>query len=133
MSEETYLCFDFGEKRIGVAVGQSLTGTASPLETITVKNLKPDWKKISLLIDHWKPDALIVGIPINMDESRQPATDNAEKFVRQLEGRYHLQVITADERLTSYEARKRLKSKSGLDPVAAQIILESWLGDRKNV
>lgn len=130
MSEQTYLCFDYGAKRIGVAVGQTLTGTATPLETIKVINGTPDWEKITGLIRQWQPQALVVGLPINMDNSRQAITDSAEKFTRQLEGRYRLQVFLADERLTTYEARNRMKKNRGLDPVAAQVILESWLHDK---
>ena len=130
MNVDTYICFDYGEKRIGVAVGQTLTGTATPLETVTVRNGKPDWDKVSAIIRQWQPEALIVGLPVNMDNSRQTITDNAEKFARQLEGRYQLQVFRADERLTTYEAKKRLKRTHDLDPVAAQVILESWLHEQ---
>ena len=132
MSEQTYLCFDYGAKRIGVAVGQTLTGTATPLETIKVINGTPDWDKISGLVQQWQPHALVVGLPYCMDDSRQAITDSAEKFIRQLEGRYQLQVFQAEERLTTYEARNRIKKDRGLDPVAAQIILESWLHEKQN-
>ena len=132
MSEQTYLCFDYGAKRIGVAVGQTLTGTATPLETIKVINGTPDWDKISGLIRQWQPHALVVGLPVSMDDSRQAITDSAEKFTRQLEGRYQLQVFQAEERLTTYEARNRLKKDRGLDPIAAQVILESWLHEKRN-
>ncbi len=129
MSEKSLICFDYGEKRIGIAVGQTLTATATPLATITSKNGKPDWHRISDIISQWQPHALIIGIPVDMDGSRQQITDLAEKFARQLEGRYHLPVHYADERLSSYEARRRLKDVKNLDPVAAQIILESWLAE----
>lgn len=129
MNAETFICFDYGAKRIGVAVGQTLTGTATPLETVNVLNGRPDWNQIGAVIRQWQPDALIVGQPVNMDDSRQIITDNAEKFARQLAGRYQLQVYMAEERLTTYEARNRLKRTRDLDPVAAQIILESWLRD----
>lgn len=130
MSVETYICFDYGEKRIGIAVGQTLTESATPLETVRVINTRPDWQKISSIIGQWRPDALIVGMPINMDEKTQEITDMAERFARQLEGRYHLQVHRADERLTTYEARKREQREDNLDHVAAQIILESWLREQ---
>ena len=132
MSEQTYICFDYGEKRIGVAVGQTLTGTATPLETIRVINGKPDWEKITGLIRQWQPEALVVGLPVHMDDSRQAITDSAEKFSRQLEGRYLLRVFRAEERLSTYEARDRLKRNRDLDPVAAQVILESWLLEKTN-
>lgn len=132
MSEHTYLCFDYGAKRIGVAVGQTLTGTATPLETIKVINGTPDWEKITGLIRQWQPHALVVGLPFHMDNSRQAITESTEKFTRQLEGRYRLQVFRAEERLTTYEARNRLKKNRDLDPVAAQVILESWLYEKQN-
>lgn len=132
MSGVTYICFDYGEKRIGVAVGQTVTGTATPLETVRVINTKPDWGKITAIIRQWQPQGLIVGLPINMDDSRQPLTEAAEKFARQLNGRYHLPVYRADERLTTFEARDRTGRSTGLDPVAAQVILESWLREKNN-
>jgi len=130
VSEKSLICFDYGEKRIGIAVGQTLTATATPLATITSQNGKPDWHRISDIISQWQPQALIIGIPVDMDGSRQQITGLAEKFGRQPEGRYHLPVHYADERLSSYEARRRLKDINNLDPVAAQIILESWLTEQ---
>ena len=121
------ICFDYGKKRIGVAIGQTLTATATPLETVLVKRNKPDWDRIGALIGQWAPDALLVGDPLQMDSSRQEMTAAADKFCRQLTGRYKLKVYRVDERLTSYEARQRLKDTRNLDPVAAQIMLESWL------
>ena len=133
MQDKTILCFDFGEKNIGVAVGQTITATASPLETIKTINSKPDWNKVSAIIKKWEPCALVVGIPLEMDDSRQRMTDIAERFARQLEGRYRLPVHHADERLTSFEARRRLKDINNLDPVAAQVILEGWLSEQKTI
>jgi putative Holliday junction resolvase len=127
MRHETLICFDFGVQRIGVAVGQTITATATPLETIQVRNNVADWDRIAELIDQWHPSALVVGQPLNMDGSRQLLTDLAERFARQLEDRYHLPVHLADERLTTYEAKNRLRDIKNLDPVAAQVILESWL------
>ena len=101
--------------------------TATPLETISVKNNKPDWNRISQLIEEWQPDKLVVGYPLQMDDARQPMTERSERFVRQLDGRYHLPVEIIDERLSSYEARQRIKSTRNGDPVAAQVILETWL------
>lgn len=129
MSVATYLCFDYGTRRIGAAVGQTLTATATPLATIRVVNGRPDWRNISALIRQWEPDALIVGLPVTMADSIQPLTEKAEKFARQLTGRFRIRVYRAEERLTTYAAKSRLKRTSDLDPVAAQIILESWLQD----
>jgi len=132
VNTDTYICFDYGEKRIGVAVGQTLTGTATPLQTIKVINGRPDWGTITGIIRQWQPDALIIGMPVRMDDSRQDITDSAERFARQLEGRYQQQVFRTEERLTTYEARSRLKRTRDLDPVAAQVILESWLREKNN-
>lgn len=125
----TLLGFDYGEKRIGVAVGQTLTATATPLTTVPVTRNQPDWNLISELIADWQPAALVVGIPLTMKDEAQPLTDLAAKFARQLEGRYHLPVYDADERLSSREARERIRSSHDVDPVAAQVILETWLSE----
>ncbi|MEX0951318.1 MAG: Holliday junction resolvase RuvX [Gammaproteobacteria bacterium] len=126
---QTLLGFDVGEKRIGVAVGQTLTATASPLITIAVTNNRPDWAGITQLIEDWQPQALVVGIPLTMTDARQPMTERAEKFMRQLQGRYKLPTYGIDERLSSYEAQTRLRSSYDVDPAAAQVILETWLAD----
>jgi putative Holliday junction resolvase len=125
------VCFDYGEKRIGIAVGQDLTSTATPLETVAVRNGRPDWQRIAEIIEGWRPGALVVGRPLNMDGTRQPMTDAADRFARRLEGRFHLPVHRADERLSSYEARHRLRRERDLDATAAQVILETWLADNR--
>lgn len=128
----TLLGFDFGGKRIGVAVGQTLTGTASALTTVNMTQQKPDWDAISSLIQEWQPQALIVGIPLTMTGETQPLTDRAKAFARKLEGRYHLPVYGVDERLSSRAARESLQSSYGIDPEAAKIILETWLAEQHN-
>jgi putative Holliday junction resolvase len=129
----TLLAFDFGLKRIGVAVGQTLTGTASPLQTVPVRRDTPDWPAIVRLIETWAPNALVVGMPLNMDGTEQEMTRCAKRFGRQLEGRFGLSVHLVDERLSTREAKTRLSSvgrgAAETDPVAAQVILESWLSD----
>ena len=123
----TLLCFDFGTKRIGVAVGQTLTATATPLTIIPVRNNRPDWNRIGALIAQWQPQALVVGQPLNIDGSRQPLSAGVDAFARKLRGRYCLPVLRADERLSTVEARARLRNSAAVDHVAAQVILESWL------
>ena len=126
---QTLLAFDFGEKRIGVAVGQTITKTCNPLVTVKAKDHVPDWQTISQLIDHWQPDALVVGLPLNMDGTEQDITGRAQRFARQLNGRYGLPVHTSDERLTTREAYERLLDEAASgepDPIAAQVILEGW-------
>jgi putative Holliday junction resolvase len=125
----TLLCFDFGSKRIGVAVGQTVTGTASPLLTINSLNNKPDWKRIEGVISDWRPDAIIVGMPLTMHGTTQVMTEAAERFARQIEGRFHIPVYHMDERLSTFEARERAGDNADLDAVAAQAILESWMHD----
>ena len=124
---ETLLGFDFGDKKIGVAVGQTLSGTASPLCVIKNVQHKPDWQTIEKLLNEWKPQRLIVGIPLNMYDERQEMTDRAERFMRQLNGRFHLPVEGVDERLSTREAGERIQSLDDIDAVAAQVILETWL------
>lgn len=129
---KTLIAFDYGEKRIGVAVGQTLTRTASPLETARV-GAAPDWESITRIVGRWRPDAFVVGLPLNMDGTEQELTRRARRFARQLEGRYRIPAHLVDERLTTREARERLASRGTSraedHPVAAQIILESWLAD----
>ncbi len=132
----TLLGFDYGTRKIGIAVGQTITGTATALETLLPVKSQPDWRRISQLIEEWKPDALIVGHPLNVDDSATDATHAALRFSRQLEGRYHLRVYLADERFTSAEARSRLGPKQKLtetyDAIAAKLILETWLSEHPN-
>jgi putative holliday junction resolvase len=132
----TLLGFDYGTRKIGVAVGQTLTGTANPLQTLQLVNHKPDWARIAQLIDEWQPDALVVGLPLDVDDSETDATEPARRFSRQLEGRFHLKVHLADERFTSFEARDRLGHKAkrweDYDAVAAKLILETWLDEQRN-
>jgi putative pre-16S rRNA nuclease len=114
---------------MGTAVGQTVTATATELEIIKTINNKPDWDAISRLIKEWNPNRLIVGKPLQLDGARQEMTEIAERFSRQLEGRYHLPVEMIEEQLSSYEARRELKSTYDLDAVAARLILETWLSE----
>lgn len=125
----TLICFDYGRKRIGVAVGQTVTGTATPLETVSVEKGVPDWERIAEILRKWRPHALLVGDPVNLDGSSQPMSLASDRFVRQLSARFDYPVYRIDERLSSYEARARLKDTRNLDPVAAQVILETWLSE----
>jgi len=134
-SPQTVLGFDYGKVRTGVAVGQSVTGTATALTTLTSRNHKPDWDGIAALISEWRPDALVVGIPVHMDGSEQEMTQAARKFGRQLHGRFQLPVYEAEERLSSMEAEQHLGSnndKGAIDREAARLILQSWLEQQLN-
>ncbi|GAB4345893.1 MAG: Holliday junction resolvase RuvX [Gammaproteobacteria bacterium] len=140
VAPRTFLGFDYGERRIGVAVGQELTGTASPLTTLHRVGDRIDWKTIEKLIDEWRPDALVVGLPLNMDGSEHEMTAAARRFGRRLHGRFGLPVYEVDERLSSIEAEKALGSegrggkraaKQTVDRIAAQIILQTWLDEQR--
>ncbi len=135
----TALAFDFGRKRIGVAIGQELTATARPLATVQTVNNKPDWAHIERLIKEWQPEILIIGLPMNMDGTEHDMSKAARKFSNQLHGRFNLPVELVDERQTSMEAEaiitearrdghiKRSKSKTAIDQIAAELILKRWL------
>ena len=133
-SPRTLLGFDFGTKRIGVAVGQELTRTATALTTLNSPDGGPDWAGISRLIEEWQPAALVVGLPLNLDGSESESSRLARRFGNRLTGRYNLPVFTADERLSSTEAEAILAEqgrfeKADIDKLAAQLILQSWLED----
>ena len=128
------IAFDFGLSRIGVAVGQAITKTASPLETLQANDGKPDWNKVEALLKQWQPKKVIVGEPFNMDGTDQEITKRARKFANQIHGRFGLPVEMADERLTSAAAREEMFESGGykklknsqIDSIAAALILESW-------
>ena len=127
---QTLIGFDFGKQRIGIAVGQSITGTATALCTIRSRSGKPDWDRITDLVDHWQPDALVVGLPLHDDGSDSDISKAARQFIRQLDDQYGLPIHTMDERLSSHAAKQHIKgstSKQGVDAVAAMIILQNWL------
>jgi len=128
------LGFDFGPRKIGVAVGQTLTGSASPLVTLYARDQRPDWEGIGRLIGEWAPQALVVGIPYDMDDKEVEWAPRVHRFVRQLEGRFRLPVHRVDERLTSLEARARLgravTARGAVDALAASLILETWLSEQ---
>jgi putative Holliday junction resolvase len=131
------LGFDFGQKKIGVAVGQTITGTATPLTTLRNRGRTPDWPAIEALIREWQPDAAVVGLPHNMDDTEEETlAEPVRRFARQLEGRFRIPVHLIDERLTTLAAQAALGIPRGasrseldkLDAYAAKLILETWLG-----
>lgn len=133
-SARTFLGFDYGTSRIGVAVGQELTGTATALTTIRANDGKPDWDAITRLVNEWKPDAFVVGLPLNVDGTFHDLSYRVQRFGNQLHGRYNLPAYFMDERLSSLEAERLLKQratkkgkKEDIDKLAAKIILENWL------
>jgi len=117
--------FDYGTHHIGLAVGQGVTQTASPLTILPAKQGIPNWDTLSKLVLEWSPDRFIVGLPINMDETDSPMSARAIKFARRLSGRFDLPYEMIDERLSSVEARA-LSAKARVDDLSAVLILETW-------
>lgn len=128
------LAFDFGTRRMGVAVGQEMLGTGQPLAMIPARDGIPDWTTIEKLLAEWCPDIVVVGLPLNMDASENDMCARARKFGKRLHGRYHVPVAMVDERLTSFEAKgdamaaggSRDFGRHGVDDRAAVLILETW-------
>lgn len=135
LRSDAYLGFDFGNKKIGVAIGYADTGIASPLQTIRSPNQVPDWHAIGQLIAEWQPIGLVVGLSRQQDGTDNIITPRMQKFCRQLTGRYNLPVYQVDETLTTFAAKQmlydELKVSAGKlwevqDQLAAQLILQSW-------
>ena len=137
LKHSVVLGFDFGLRKIGVAVGQSITKSATPITILKAKKGVPDWLLIEKLIDEWAADALIVGLPLNMDGTEQSITQHAKNFGNTLKTRFHLPIYFVDERLTTVAARDEMHTqKKGAarfelaDSVSAQLIVESWVRDQ---
>lgn len=119
----SYLAFDFGTKRVGVATGNTLLKTATPLCTIALEG-DPRFAEIGRLIDEWKPNGLVVGVPYHPDGASHENTARAQRFARQLLGRYRLPVHEVDERYTTTEAKA--SGAADVDAASAAIILEQF-------
>lgn len=126
------IAFDFGTSTIGVASGQTLTGSATPLPSIKHGRRRPDWQAIDDLIARWRPRILLVGLPLNMDGTENRLCGLARQFAESLENRTNLAVELVDERLTTREAHERKEEMGGgdIDSIAAQVIAETWLAQR---
>ena len=118
---KTILAFDFGEKRIGVAVGNTITKTAEALKIIQEKNQDEKFKAIETLIQEWQPQLLVVGLPTHPDGAEHEMTQKAKRFGNQLHGRFQREVVWVDERYTSVSVQ------DGNDAMAAQLILQQYL------
>ncbi len=134
---ETIVAFDYGLRRIGVAVGQQVTGSASPVATLSNSDAGPDWDAVSEILRDWKPARLIVGLPLDVDGQPTETSAQVQKFIKAL-ARFELPVETVDERYSSLEAQELLKSERALgirkrikkemiDAAAAVLIAERWL------
>ena len=135
---ETIVAFDFGLRRIGVAVGQSITASANPIATISNSDTGPDWQAISAILSEWRPARLIVGMPLHKDGSPSEMVKHINQFIGELK-RFSRPVETVDESYSSLEASELLKlertlglrgriNKEAVDSVAAMLIAERWLG-----
>ena len=137
-AHETVIAFDYGLRNIGLAVGNTLSGTARPLSIIAAQNGVPNWAVLAGVLSEWLPNRLLVGLPLNMDGSDSDIGHRVEKFARQLEGRFGIQVTLVDERLSSREAKANALAQGHLgdfaanpiDDQAAAIILTTWLNEQ---
>jgi len=133
----TLLAFDFGTKRIGIAIGNSLSGTARPLTTLSGEKNEQRFAAIAALLAEWQPAALVVGLPCNDDGSPHEMTQLCRRFANRLKGRFNLPVILVDERYTSAAASSELsaagvhgiRQKPLLDQYAAQQILQAYFDE----
>lgn len=134
-TNRSILGFDFGTKSIGVAIGQEVTGTASPLPALKARDGIPNWDTIAVIYDEWKPHLVVVGLPLNMDGTTQQITFAAKKFANRLHNKFKVPVETYDERLTTADAKARLFELGGykklekgkVDSVSACLIVEGWI------
>ena len=135
--DATVLAFDFGMRKIGVAIGNAVTRVARPLTTIRSEASAGRFDAIAARIDEWPPDMLVVGRPLHADGSEHEMTARAERFARQLAGRFRVAVKCVDERFTTVTADAELAGagvhgenrKAARDAVAAQVILQSWFDE----
>jgi putative Holliday junction resolvase len=131
-----YLSLDFGSKKIGVASGQTITQTATPLCCIAVGPSGIPWDKFDSLIETWRPTGIVVGLPLNEDGSHSKTSEKALEFCNTLKKRYSLPIFNVNEHLSSFEARQQLKDYKAshrttveVDAIAAAIILTSWFNE----
>lgn len=138
MQSLSLLAFDYGLKNIGVAYGQSITGTANELPPLAARDGIPNWDQIAKLITEWRPQRLLVGLPLNMDDSESELSQRARKFANRLHGRFGLPVELYDERLTTRLAKEEARERghkgnyatTPVDSIAARLLLESWFNSR---
>ena len=132
------VAFDFGLKHIGMAVGQEITNTAQTFYSLKAESGEPNWDELDIIVRDWQPKLFVVGNPINMDGSDSVIKEKSDKFSNLIRQRYNIPVELMDERLSTREARERMKSDSGhfvdasadTHQISAQIILESWFRER---
>ena len=127
------VAFDFGEKKIGVAVGQTSTYTSSPLQVIFNNHDKVNWNEISILLEEWRPELILVGKPLNMDGTDSDMMKKVDAFYKKMESLYDAKFEYVDERLTTFEARDILKENNveTVDANAAKILIDNWFNKNK--
>lgn len=127
------IAFDYGEKKIGVAVGQTSTNTSSPLKVIFNNHGKVNWDEINLLLNEWNPDLIILGKPLNMDGTKSEVMKKVDKFYNNLMKIYKARYEYVDERLTTFEAKEILKDNKAelVDANAAKILIDNWFNINK--
>lgn len=142
MSANIAIGFDYGKRRVGIAIGNAIACTAQALVTLEHHSGQPDWTALDRVVAEWRPDIFIVGLPLDTDGTTQKMTRRATNFANELRGRYKCRLQTIDERYSTIEARERLAvarasgsrgkrlAKGDSDAMAAQVILESWLEGR---
>lgn len=139
MAAQTLFALDYGTQKLGIAVGQTLTRTASGIAVLPVRGLEPDWAQLDALVQRWKPDAFVIGMPYNMDGTDSTMTRRARQFAAKVQARYARPWFAVDERLSTREARditrqnavragKRPNDRAIVDALAAQLLLEGYLG-----
>jgi len=128
----TVLAFDFGLRNVGVATGQAITRTASEVTTVRARDGVPDWTAVDAIVREWQPDVLLVGLPLNMDDSVSEMATRAKRFASKLRSRYRLTVELVDERLTSFEARGLSGDLDEQHAIAARLIAETFLAALPN-
>lgn len=134
IGERTVIGFDFGKKYIGVAVGQEITGSASPLGSIKANDGVPHWPNLLQYLEQWQPDLIVIGLPLNMDGSEQQLTLDAKKFGKRVFGRSGIAIEFQDERLTTMDAKAQLFERGGfrnlkkdnIDAQSAVLIIEGF-------
>ena len=127
------VAFDFGEKKIGVAVGQTSTYTSSPLQVIFNNHDKVNWNEISVLLEEWRPELILVGKPLNMDGTDSEIMKKVDIFYKKMKSLYDAKFEYVDERLTTFEARDILKENNveTVDANAAKILIDNWFNRNK--
>lgn len=135
---KTVLAFDYGLRNIGLAQGNKFSNTAQELKPLKAKDGTPNWDEIKKALDEWQPDLVVVGLPLNMDDSESELSKRARKFANRIHGRFGVAIEMMDERLSSFEAKEEASergqlgnySKQPIDSIAARLILESWLASQ---